>query len=770
MFKSINVLEDLHWADAPTIVLLRYMLTSPRRVRLAAVGTFRATELDGQHPLKQLLADLHREAQVSRLDLAGLSLDEVRNLASGLAGYELDSTGRGLADQLHEGTNGNPFFIIELLRSLTERGTISQVSGRWQLAKADDAWRRLPASIAETLDRRVARLGGEARDHLIAASAIGHEFDADLLANAAEIDRTKLAEVIRRAVNAGLVISGGERGIRVRFAHALIDHWLYEQLDPPRRLWLHHRIALELERRAATADAGVAVLAHHWQLGAGPSEIDKPLRYAVLAGDDAIARLAPDEARRWYERALALEARRPDRSDPERTELLIKRGEAEQQAGIPAFRETLLEAARLARSIGDSDRLVRAALANTRGIHSSTGVVDDERIETLGAALSALGPRASAERAQLLATQAAELTFSGEWARRVALSDEALALARRLDDPATLATVLNRRFMTIWAPETHDERLANTAESISAADQTGDPIALFYAYHRRFDASIEAADPVEARRCAIAEHEVAYRIRQPTLLWATTCHEADLAMIDGQLDDAERLALEAFGIGQASEPDAAACLAAQLSAIRFEQGRIGELVNLIEQAVDANPGIPGFRSVLGLALCELDRIEEARRAMAPSLQAGFADLAYDMTWLRVACGWAEVAARVGDRRAARILLTRLEPWATMISYPGLGVGASVSHYLAELALIEGDIDLADRHHSQAARVHDQLGGAIWIARSQYQAGRLLRERGSQPAAHESFTRALEAAERLGMTSLARNASEMLQHVCARGPA
>jgi tetratricopeptide (TPR) repeat protein len=330
--------------------------------------------------------------------------------------------------------------------------------------------------------------------------------------------------------------------------------------------------------------------------------------------------------------------------------------------------------------------------------------------------------------------------------------------------------VLNRRFMTIWAPETHDERRANTAESISAAERIGDPIALFYAYHRRFDVSIEAADPVEARRCALAEHELAHRVRQPTLLWATTCHEADLAMIDGHLDDAERLAFEAFGIGQASEPDAAACLAGQLRAIRFEQGRIGELVDLLEQAVEANPGIPGFRSVLGIALCELDRLEEARRVMAPSLEADFADLAYDMTWLAVACGWAEVATRVSDRRAARVLTRLLDPWATMISYPGVGVGASVSHHLAELALVEGDIDLADRHHAVAARVHDQLGGAIWIARTQYQAGRLLRERGSPRAAHESFARALDAAERLGMTVVARNASEMLQHVHTREPA
>jgi len=718
------VLEDLHWADEPTVVLLRYILTSPRKASLAVIATLRPTDLDEAHPLIALLADMHREPHVSRVDLSGLSVENVRAFASALAGHELDSGERALADKLHMSTDGNPFFITEIVRALAEAGKIARGSGGWRVANSLDASTVMPTSISETLDRRVARLGDEVRECLTTASVVGDQFDVGLVATASGLDRGQVDAALKRATTAGLVVCDKEP--RLRFAHALIDHWLYGQLDSTLRSRLHRRIAAELERRATTEEVSVTVLARHWYLGAGPGEIDKPLEYAILAGDDALKRLAPSEACRWYERALDLREHRAEPATGELCELLIRRGEAERQSGSPKFRDTFLEAASLARQIGDDEKLVRAALANTRGLQNSSGIVDEDRIEVLDAAINAVGPRARSERARLLATQAVELAFSGQWERRVSLSDEALALARELDDPATLANVLSLRFLTIWAPETHAERLANSGEAITVCERVGNPVGLFHAYHWRFAASIEAADPSEARRCMAQERELANMLRQPTLLWLAACHEADLAMVAGDLDEADRLALEAFHIGQASEPDAAACYAAQLSAIRHEQSRLGELSELLAQVVEANPGIPGFRAILARALSQLGRWDEARQAIAPSAAVAFADLPYDVTWLTVTCIYADCAAKLADRDAALLLLKLLEPWSELISYPGFGVGASVSHWLAELALSLGELDRADRHHADAVRLHERLGGPIWITASADQASRLRR--------------------------------------------
>lgn len=761
----VVVLEDFHWADAPTLALLKYLLTSPRSAKVAIAVTIRSTELDEAHPVKQLLADLHREPRITRIDLAGLDVDEAQSLADVLAGHESEAGARALVARLHAATNGNPFFMTELLRGLAESGAISRASGRWEFTSSRDVLASLPASITETLDRRVGRLGADARDCLSAAATIGHEFDGDLLTAAIAMPGPRVADVVGHAVDSGLLVRGDEPDRRLRFAHALIDRWLYDQLNPPRRAQLHRRIALALEQRARAEHVDVVVLARHWSLAAGPTEIDKPLQYAVLAGDEALNRLAPEEARRWYQRAQELHVRRPDGTDAERCELLIKLGEAEQQCGAIGFRETLLEAARIARRTGDSDRLVRAALANTRGLQSSSGFVDEERIEVLDAAISAVGEKLTPNRARLLAIQAVELTFSGQWTRRLALSDDALALARELDDAATLATVLNLRFLTIWAPETHAERLANTAESVVACRRSGDPIALFHAFHWRVAASIEAADLTEARRCMALERTVADSLRQPTVLWLAACHDADLALIEGRLDEAERLALAALELGQASEPDAMACFAAQLSAIRYEQGRLGEIVDVLGQVVEANPGIPGFRAVLTRALCELERVDEAQRVIASAVTAGFRDVPYDVTWLTVACVYADSVCRLGDEAAARRLLSMLDPWGALIAYPGFGAEASVSHYLAELALSLGDVPRAELYHAEARRIHERIGDPIWIARSHYQAARLLHARGSHTAADEELVRALAAAEHLGLARLARQVREMLgEHV------
>ena len=268
----------------------------------------------------------------------------------------------------------------------------------------------------------------------------------------------------------------------------------------------------------------------------------------------------------------------PDVHEAEACELLVRRGEAERQAGDPRFRQTLLDAAGVARRIGHPELLVRAALANTRGMQSATGTVDEARIAALDAALRAVGRDDSPERAVLLAMQGAELMYSSERDRRVQLSDEALAIARRLRDPDPLSRVLNLRFVTLLAPETLDERRKNASEAIAAAELLRDPLARFYAYHWRGYASVETGDIADARAWVTREREIADRFRQPTALWLARADEANLAIVDGELDVADRLSASALELGRNSEPDALACYTAQRASIAFESGRLAELV------------------------------------------------------------------------------------------------------------------------------------------------------------------------------------------------
>jgi DNA-binding SARP family transcriptional activator len=707
------VLEDLHWGDLPTLKLVRRLLGSPRRSPLTLMVTCRTGELADDHPVRALLADAHREPRTLRLDLGGLPAADIGALVTGIGPDRPIAADDDLVSSLHAGTDGNPFFISEIVRNLLETGRLERHEGRLQMAGDLDPASALPVSIAETLDRRLRRLGEDVLRCLRVAAVIGYEFDLELVSELAGVAAPAVA--VDAAVDASVVGLVPGHAARFRFAHSLMQRVLYRDLGAAQRAQVHERVADVIEARLDEGRWPIAELARHC-LAAGGGREPAAVRYASLAGDEALIKIAPDEARRWYATALDLLSHRARPPQAEMCELLVRRGEAERQAGDRQFRATLLEAGALAQQIGSGPLLVRAALANTRGMQSQTGIVDTERMDMLDAALGEVADRDQRLRARLLAMQAAELMNSGEWERRVRLSDEALALARELDDPDTLSRVLNLRFVTLLAPETHGERCANAIEAVGAAERLDDPIAAFFAYHWRGYASIEAGDVADARSWLAREREIADRFRQPTTLWLARADEANLAIIAGELDLADRLSASALELGRHSEPDAVACHDAQRASIAFEAGRLGEAAPMLEQAVAENPGVPGFRATLALALSELGQLDEARALLAQEAHTHFRALPRDVTWLTATCLYAQVSVRVQDQASARTLYGLLEPWADQVAFPAFGVWAPVALHLAALALTAGEPECADRHLSAAAELASRAGAPLWAAR------------------------------------------------------
>jgi len=335
----------------------------------------------------------------------------------------------------------------------------------------------------------------------------------------------------------------------------------------------------------------------------------------------------------------------------------------------------------------------------------------------LDAALAIVGDEDDSARARLLAMQAAELMYSDEWERRVRLSDEALAIARRLDDPRALSTALNMRFVTLLAPGTLSERQANCVEAVAAAERVRDPLLRFYAYHWRLYACIEAGDILSARSWAKREQDIADRFRLPTTVWLRRADEANLAIVAGDLDLADALATAALEIGRNSQPDAMVCYAAQQAAIAFERGTLSELTALLEQAVRGNPGVPGFRALLALALSEAARPDEAHKLLEPAVASSLPVAPHDVAWLTVMCTFAHVAAGLEDAAAAAVLYRSLEPFSDQVAFPAFGIWGPVGLYLGPLASVLGDAAGAERHLQQAARVAIRAGAPIWEARA-----------------------------------------------------
>ena len=536
----VLVLDDLQWADVPSLQVLRHVVAAELSARLLVVGTYRETELG--EPLAQTLAALAREPDVDRLQLHGLDSETLGELVRAIIGGELGLVGSELGDSLVAETDGNPFFVTEILRHLCETGAIyrDEATGRWMSAefRAQD----LPVSVREVVGRRVARLGDATRRALGFASVIGRDFDLEVLADLVGCDADAVVDLLEPALEHAVVLDVTPG--RFSFAHALIEHALYDELSPTRRARAHGLVAAALEARLG-GDVGArsGELAYHWALASSAHSASKAIAYAIGAGDFALAQLAPDEARRWYGRAVELVDQHAAEDAGARTAALIGLGDAQGQLGDPQYQATLIEAGQQAAALGDTDLLVRAVLATSRGSGGTAwGIFAADVVALIRAALSATQGEVSSRRAKLLAGFAAEqqVLNPGE---AFELARQAIELAQRLDDDTTLCWVASRADMARANPANLAERVDFNREVLGAAQRLGDPVLLWFGALTGQVALYEAGELDEADELRVLAGEMGERIGQPYMQWLNAVGDANRAMLAGTLEDFEAHAL-----------------------------------------------------------------------------------------------------------------------------------------------------------------------------------------------------------------------------------
>ena len=720
------VLDDLHWADRSTLLGLRHLVSAPTAMQLVLVVTYRDTEVTEGDALSDTLAGLHRARGVETLPLRGLVDREMVELLEASEGHVADAAAVALAHELQLETDGNPFFAGEILRHLVEQGSLTRdESGRWRLpGKLADA--ELPNGVREVVRSRVQQLGERMQRVLTTAAVLGHTFTIPLLAAVAEIDDHELLDDLERAERARLVAETG-RPEQFRFEHALIQHTLYQDLGTTRRVRVHRRAAQALEERAGDDDAIVAELAYHWDRGTVGGDRAKALHYTRRAGDRALAQLAPDEAIPWYERALELRDIAAPADEGLHCDLLIGLGQAQRQTGVPAFRETLLAVSALASETHDSARMVTAALVNNRGFVSDAGRIDVERIAALDVALAALDDEQYAARARLFSAKAGELVFANDFPSRRALSDEALALARRSGDVATILGVLNDRCLPTMVPWTLRDRDSETAEALRLAEDVGDPEAKFYAAYNRACVALETGDLEDHERNILgAMTRVSFELQQPTLLWVTSWAEAYRLMLHGELEESEEMAMRSLQIGtESGQPDAMTNFGGLLLALRWHQGRLRELVPLVAETAESMPAIPAYRAVLALAHLESDDLDAAEALLQAQVDEGFAGLPEDLFWSVGATAYAETAIAVGSHEAAALLCEMVDPLRGQVASSTASINGAYAHYAAGLYEVLGDHDRADDRFAEAMAIHQGLRAPFFTARTQLAWGRAL---------------------------------------------
>jgi DNA-binding SARP family transcriptional activator len=463
------VLDDLHWADESTLLLVEHLAEGLADIPALVVGTYRDNELDVGRPLARTFEDLTRRHLAARMSLSRLSEFDVAQMLGRLTGQQPPPS---LVEIIYKQTEGNPFFVEEVFEHLVEDGRLFDAEERFRddLSAGDI---EVPETVRLAIGRRLERLGRDTRRVLGAAAVVGRVFSFDLLEALGEIDLEVLLDALEASERARLIVpvphSAGED--RFLFTHELIRQTLLSELSLPRRRRLHLRSAEAIEKLHAAELCGHAARISYHLLEAGPkADVRKTFVYLVLAGEEALAASAFEDALRYLERALLL----ADRAAPlERAELLFQVGLARRSAGdwdeaidawrqsVDAFEET-----------GDEESAAR--VCSTAAYSLGWASRFTEGVEMCERGLAALGEGASASRARLLGSGGMCAGFAGFYRRGADMIDEEIALAGELGEDALLGHALFNKCLHRWTYLEHREAAEAGEEAAGRLDEAGD--------------------------------------------------------------------------------------------------------------------------------------------------------------------------------------------------------------------------------------------------------------------------------------------------------
>jgi DNA-binding SARP family transcriptional activator/tetratricopeptide (TPR) repeat protein len=745
------VLDDLQWADRPTLLLLRHLARSPRPQRLLVLLAFR-TEA-ATDALHDFLSEMSRDGLSTQLDIRGLGERDTAVLVRARAGERPSSA---FGRRIHRETEGNPFFIEEIVRNLVAAGVHVGTATASALQRFE-----LPEGVKRMVARRLDRLDPKTIEWLRVASVAGRDFDAELLEQLLDLDEEEFLTALEEALAAGVLLESTAVSGRYSFSHALIREALYESMSAPRRARLHRRVGEALE---AAGQQPLSTLALHFTRAAGSKDAEKAISYAVQAAQEATGLLAHEEALEHYGRALEVLTRYHAADSERRLELLLDLGDACVRSGDrPRARSVFLEAAALAEVLDDTAGLVRAAVGASRRYVQQPGVVDEELIGVLDRATEKTAGEMTVDRVRLLARMCGTLYYTEQRDRTAILSEEATEIALRLRDPEPIALSCAARRQALWNPSHLTDRLAISTEMLAAAQEAGQ-LELQLQAHAWLVTDLLESGNLTAVDAQIAAFGIgAEQLRQPLFRWQAMVWRAMRALLDGRLEAAEEAAAEALVTGGPGETvTAPQYFAVQLMNIRREQDRAAEVEEMIRRTAEANPARLGWRVGLGLVLVDTGRIAEAQAEVASMAVDGLRDLSHDGDWLPNMAMLGQLVSRIEDTERAAILYELLGPYGSANIVRGLGAVClgPVARVLGRLASLLGRDEEARQHFQTALRIATSLRAPALLAHAQLDYAEAL---GRGAEAVRLCRAAAVTGQDLGLPAVARRAERLRLH-------
>jgi eukaryotic-like serine/threonine-protein kinase len=715
------VLDDLHAADEPSLLLLQFVVRQLDHSRLLVIGAYRDLDPRPSEPLREAVSELLREPVTTSIPIQGLGEGDVARFIELTSG---EAPSEELVAAIHEETDGNPLFVGEIVRLFATQGGVGAGA---------TATIAIPESVRDVIARRLRQLSDECNAVLVHASVLGREFALAALAGVCRVTEDELLDRLDEAMRERVVSDVPVAHGRLRFAHVLIRDALYESVTSVRRVSLHRSALAALEK--LYRDQAVqhsAELAYHALAG---SEFERGVEYARRAADQALDSLAYEEAVRFFESALEALSLSAPGDDASRCELLLLVGESQLRAGnLTSAKQAFLAAAEIARARGLARELATAALGYAGRVVWARAAGDERLVPLLEEGLEALPDEEVRLRARLLARLAGALRDERERDRRAELSRRAVALARDSGDLAALAYALDGQAAAIQGPDVVHESLAIAEELCELAKRIGDMERLVHGHSHRVVALLMLGDLAGAERETRASSLIADRLKQPAQRWLVMMTDSLIALSLGKLDEVERLIEEARAVGERALPNTAMPVYwMQRYCLCDFRGGLESVVDPIAAVAAEYPARPIFRCTLSHVLARLGRSDEARQIVTELAPKGFAVIPFDQEWLYAVSTIAETSILVDAEDAYEVLYSLLTPWVDYCAADlSEGFRGAVSRYLGLLAAPTGRVAEARHHFHDAVERNARMGVRPWLARTKEDYGRVLLESGDEP--------------------------------------
>jgi class 3 adenylate cyclase/tetratricopeptide (TPR) repeat protein len=749
------VFDDLHWADRASVLLLRHLALERSTAPVLVVGTYRDTDLDRTHPLAEVLADLRRTAATERVLLRGLDAAGTGELVALWAG---GSAPQPFVQAIFDETEGNPFFVGEVLLHLAETGAIYQdPAGQWTTDHTI-AQLGIPEGVRETVGRRLAQLDETTNHVLSTASVAGRQFDLDVVADAAELTEAEALDALEPALQRSLLVEGDRFG-RFEFAHALVRSTLLDELTNLRQVRLHQKIGASIERRRGDRlDHHADELAHHFTEAAVAGEWERAVRYQVMAAERA--EQLGDAAGFEQHLLRALELHHDSAVDDPDTELDLTVRLSLHLGGatdVNRARSFVDRALAVARRTGDTDHIARALWSAVN--LAEYGAENVDLLVPVEDLLAVIPDQDSTARALGLALRAFLLGVStssrAPQAEALATAEAAVAMAERLGSPEVQGPALVALGSCLYSSPRPEREL----EVIRSFEKLPGP---FPSLRFTTMASMRRLGPLMqlGRRDeydhVLAEVRAGPAMGSPLVAAGNEQRSAALALADGRLDDA--LTHAAASLEQRPDsPNVALSFYAQRWVARHEQDRIDP--DRLAELASSMP-TPWMEALAGLVRAERGDLDGAATAL--DAFAGRADLGipFDSGQAPTLAVLSETAAHVGDAAFAAALTPYVVPYQGQLFSAFLGnfCAGAADRALGQSALAQGDPDAAVAHLEAGLALEEGFRADALVARSRYWLARALLARGApgdtERADHELRT-ATEIAERRGLLGIQR---------------